>query len=165
MNDLFNSFMTGPDEKGRFGIFGGRFVSETLMPLILDLENDIVGSVSVVYAANDAFSLTVEVERNFTETNIASSAGLFTDSLFAGLSFAPMKNSYVKIGPTLTQTEIANTGIEIDTSSLDLEASWAFSPKLKLFLRSSVAVTESAGAYSFLDAQYATTYLSVSYSL
>ncbi len=31
-----NSFMTGPDENGRFGLFGGRFVSETLMPLILD---------------------------------------------------------------------------------------------------------------------------------
>ena len=37
-DDLFNSFMNGPDEKGRFGNFGGRFVSETLMPLILDLE-------------------------------------------------------------------------------------------------------------------------------
>ena len=37
-DDLFNSFMKGPDEKGRFGMFGGRFVSETLMPLILDLE-------------------------------------------------------------------------------------------------------------------------------
>ncbi|WP_412565588.1 tryptophan synthase subunit beta [Thalassobius sp. MITS945101] len=39
-NDLFNSFMTGPDEKGRFGDFGGRFVSETLMPLILSLEEE-----------------------------------------------------------------------------------------------------------------------------
>ncbi len=38
MTELFNSFMSGPDEKGRFGNFGGRFVSETLMPLILDLE-------------------------------------------------------------------------------------------------------------------------------
>ncbi|KAA8605942.1 tryptophan synthase subunit beta [Salipiger aestuarii] len=38
MDDLFNSFMNGPDEKGRFGIHGGRFVSETLMPLILALE-------------------------------------------------------------------------------------------------------------------------------
>ncbi|MBV8567539.1 MAG: tryptophan synthase subunit beta, partial [Methylobacteriaceae bacterium] len=28
----------GPDEQGHFGIFGGRFVAETLMPLILDLE-------------------------------------------------------------------------------------------------------------------------------
>ncbi|MCB2137474.1 MAG: tryptophan synthase subunit beta, partial [Rhodobacteraceae bacterium] len=37
-DDLFNSFMNGPDENGRFGDFGGRFVSETLMPLILDLE-------------------------------------------------------------------------------------------------------------------------------
>nr|WP_319249452.1 tryptophan synthase subunit beta [uncultured Celeribacter sp.] len=40
MNDLFNSFMSGPDEKGRFGIHGGRFVSETLMPLILSLEEE-----------------------------------------------------------------------------------------------------------------------------
>jgi tryptophan synthase beta chain len=39
MNDtLFNSFMKAPDDKGRFGIHGGRFVSETLMPLILELE-------------------------------------------------------------------------------------------------------------------------------
>ena len=36
--DGVNSFRTGPDEAGRFGIYGGRFVSETLMPLILDLE-------------------------------------------------------------------------------------------------------------------------------
>jgi len=33
-----NSFRAGPDEEGRFGQFGGRFVAETLMPLILDLE-------------------------------------------------------------------------------------------------------------------------------
>ncbi|MGZ9021284.1 MAG: tryptophan synthase subunit beta, partial [Rhodoplanes sp.] len=33
-----NSFRTGPDERGHFGIYGGRFVAETLMPLILSLE-------------------------------------------------------------------------------------------------------------------------------
>ncbi len=33
-----NSYMAGPDENGRFGIHGGRFVAETLMPLILQLE-------------------------------------------------------------------------------------------------------------------------------
>jgi tryptophan synthase beta chain len=33
-----NSFRAGPDERGRFGLFGGRFVAETLMPLILSLE-------------------------------------------------------------------------------------------------------------------------------
>lgn len=37
-SDMLNSFKSGPDEDGRFGDFGGRFVSETLMPLILDLE-------------------------------------------------------------------------------------------------------------------------------
>ncbi len=33
-----NTFRAGPDEAGHFGIFGGRFVAETLMPLILELE-------------------------------------------------------------------------------------------------------------------------------
>ncbi|MCW8952648.1 MAG: pyridoxal-phosphate dependent enzyme, partial [Rhodospirillales bacterium] len=33
-----NSFRAGPDADGHFGIFGGRFVAETLMPLVLDLE-------------------------------------------------------------------------------------------------------------------------------
>ncbi len=34
-----NTFRGGPDERGHFGIFGGRFVAETLMPLILELES------------------------------------------------------------------------------------------------------------------------------
>ncbi len=38
MTDRVNSLRTGPDEGGHFGIFGGRFVAETLMPLVLDLE-------------------------------------------------------------------------------------------------------------------------------
>jgi tryptophan synthase beta chain len=33
-----NTFRAGPDERGFFGLYGGRFVAETLMPLILDLE-------------------------------------------------------------------------------------------------------------------------------
>ena len=35
---ILNSYRSGPDERGHFGLFGGRFVAETLMPLILDLE-------------------------------------------------------------------------------------------------------------------------------
>ena len=34
-----NSLRVGPDEKGHFGIFGGRYVAETLMPLILAVES------------------------------------------------------------------------------------------------------------------------------
>ena len=37
-NEAPNSYRTGPDENGRFGIYGGRFVAETLMPLVLELE-------------------------------------------------------------------------------------------------------------------------------
>src|SRR5262245_64288840 len=33
-----NSFRTGPDDQGHFGLYGGRFVAETLMPIILELE-------------------------------------------------------------------------------------------------------------------------------
>jgi tryptophan synthase beta chain len=35
---LASSYRSGPDAHGRFGIHGGRFVAETLMPLILELE-------------------------------------------------------------------------------------------------------------------------------
>ena len=34
-----NSLRKGPDSNGKFGIHGGRFVAETLMPLILEVEN------------------------------------------------------------------------------------------------------------------------------
>jgi len=33
-----NTYKSGPDETGNFGLFGGRFVAETLMPLILAVE-------------------------------------------------------------------------------------------------------------------------------
>ena len=38
MNDRPNSLRTGPDANGHFGAYGGRFVAETLMPLVLELE-------------------------------------------------------------------------------------------------------------------------------
>ena len=37
-NKIPNSFKDGPDINGHFGIFGGRYVAETLMPLILLVE-------------------------------------------------------------------------------------------------------------------------------
>ncbi len=36
--EQLNTFRAGPDERGHFGRFGGRFVAETLMPLILAVE-------------------------------------------------------------------------------------------------------------------------------
>src|SRR3546814_4033260 len=36
--ETLNTYRGGPDEAGHFGLFGGRFVAETLMPLILEVE-------------------------------------------------------------------------------------------------------------------------------
>ncbi|MEQ9489488.1 MAG: tryptophan synthase subunit beta [Alphaproteobacteria bacterium] len=38
LNSKINSFRAGPDEDGHFGLYGGRYVAETLMPLILSVE-------------------------------------------------------------------------------------------------------------------------------
>jgi tryptophan synthase beta chain len=37
MTEIPNTFRGGPDEHGHFGIYGGRYVAETLMPLILEV--------------------------------------------------------------------------------------------------------------------------------
>jgi tryptophan synthase beta chain len=38
MMQIPNSYRSGPDERGHFGIYGGRYVAETLMPLVLAVE-------------------------------------------------------------------------------------------------------------------------------
>jgi tryptophan synthase beta chain len=59
-----NSFRTGPDERGHFGLYGGRFVAETLMPLILDLERGYAQAKADPTFANEmAFHLTHYVGR------------------------------------------------------------------------------------------------------
>ena len=54
------SYRSGPDDRGHFGIFGGRFVAETLMPLILEVEaawnryrNDPAFNAELEYYARD----------------------------------------------------------------------------------------------------------------
>ncbi|MXO95827.1 tryptophan synthase subunit beta [Erythrobacter aquimaris] len=40
MASTANTFRNQPDERGHFGDYGGRYVAETLMPLVLDLERE-----------------------------------------------------------------------------------------------------------------------------
>ncbi|WP_034992833.1 tryptophan synthase subunit beta [Beijerinckia mobilis] len=62
--ESLNSYRSGPDERGHFGIFGGRFVAETLMPLILDLENHYeVARVDPAFKAELSYLLTHYVGR------------------------------------------------------------------------------------------------------
>jgi tryptophan synthase beta chain len=59
-----NSLRTGPDERGHFGLYGGRFVAETLMPLILDLERAYAqAKADPAFASEMAFHLTHYVGR------------------------------------------------------------------------------------------------------
>ena len=38
MKETLNTYRAGPDENGHFGIYGGRYVAETLMPLLREVE-------------------------------------------------------------------------------------------------------------------------------
>ena len=42
--NIKNSYKKWPDDNGYFGNFGGRYVAETLMPLILNVEKIIANS-------------------------------------------------------------------------------------------------------------------------
>jgi tryptophan synthase beta chain len=53
-----NSYRTGPDERGHFGIYGGRYVAETLMPLILSVERAYeTAKADPIFAADIAYQL------------------------------------------------------------------------------------------------------------
>jgi tryptophan synthase beta chain len=54
-----NTYRSGPDERGHFGIYGGRFVAETLMPLILEVEQ-------AYYAARIDPAFTAELRHYLT---------------------------------------------------------------------------------------------------
>ena len=41
-----NSYKLGPDSDGNFGLFGGRYVAETLMPLIIELERSYLDAIN-----------------------------------------------------------------------------------------------------------------------
>jgi tryptophan synthase beta chain len=69
-----NSYRGGPDEKGRFGIYGGRFVAETLMPLILELEE-------AWRQARDDPEFHAEMERHLTHYVGRPSALYFAERL------------------------------------------------------------------------------------
>ena len=65
------SFRSGPDVTGHFGIFGGRFVAETLMPLILAVEE----ADCVLFVVNAQEGWTPgdgELYRTLTKTNKSS---------------------------------------------------------------------------------------------
>ena len=77
-----NSFRAQPDERGHFGEFGGRYVAETLMPLILDLDHGRVNPELVELGpvrAEAADELRTLVQRHAEETGSAVATSLLAD--------------------------------------------------------------------------------------
>ena len=72
----FNSLRTGPDSNGKFGIHGGRFVAETLMPLILEVESEYEKAIKSIekalkfYPLFKSGELIPEIERLIKEESI-----------------------------------------------------------------------------------------------
>ena len=92
-----NSFRSGPDEHGHFGLYGGRFVAETLMPLILELEQ--------AYArakADPAFQ--AEMDGYLAHYIGRPSALYFAERLTGSLSAAPKSTSSAKTSTTPAPT-------------------------------------------------------------
>jgi len=77
-----NSYRTGPDERGHFGIFGGRYVAETLMPLILDLEAAYnQANAAVTYLLQHGFAVNDASPKGFAATELASGGAMSSDTL------------------------------------------------------------------------------------
>ena len=64
-----NTYKEGPDSSGNFGDYGGRYVAETLMPLILDLEN--------AYNEAKKDSIFLEERKNFARDYIGRESPLY----------------------------------------------------------------------------------------
>jgi tryptophan synthase beta chain len=64
-----NTYKEGPDSSGNFGDYGGRYVAETLMPLILDLEK--------AYDAAKIDTKFIEERNNFAKDYIGRESPLY----------------------------------------------------------------------------------------
>ena len=64
-----NTYKEGPDSSGNFGVYGGRYVAETLMPLILDLEK--------AYDAAKIDPKFIEERNNFAKDYIGRESPLY----------------------------------------------------------------------------------------
>tara|TARA_B110000971_G_scaffold35378_1_gene33425 strand:- start:1932 stop:3176 length:1245 start_codon:yes stop_codon:yes gene_type:complete len=143
-----------------------RFTQKFDNILIEDIERKWVGGAKISYAMDDRLDFLISVDRDFTETNIEGSGGLFIDNYFAGAMIDLPPKAYLKIGPSYSKTSIAGSKIGIRTKSIDLEAAWKFSDKAVLQLNTSISIQNvNVSMLAGLNAQTALSTLSFKYSL
>jgi hypothetical protein len=100
-------------------------------PSIPDVKST-VGTAQLIYKIDDRWSLSGILERNFDETNITSSGGLFTNLAAFGILYVPRKDLYFKLSPAYRLYEIANTSYEARSTALDASLSWQITERIEL---------------------------------
>ena len=115
-----------------------------------------VGTVQLAYQISPQFTLSGLLQRNFDETNIEGSAGIFTDTYFVGFMYSPHEKIYFKLGPAYNRSELAGTSMATKRVSWEWASQWQVSPRVALSFNGSYSdqrVTDP----SMLSQQYADT--------
>lgn len=100
---------------------------------------DVVGTAQLTYQMTDTLAVAGKLERNFDETNIATSAGLFTNLASVGALYQVRDDIYVKLGPTYRFYEIEGTDLEAESFTFDGQAAWQVHDRVELVLNASVS--------------------------
>ena len=107
-------------------------------PTINDIES-VVGKAQITRKIDDKWSTAAVVERNFEETNIETSGGLYTNLAGVGVVYAAWKDAYVKIGPTYRFYQIDGTRYKAKSFTLDTTAAWQIHERAELLFNSSIS--------------------------
>lgn len=92
-------------------------------PTIEDV-NDYVGLAELIYKVDEQWTLSGILERNFEETNIQDSAGLFSELAAIGLLYIPRSDLYFKVSPAYRVYKIAGTPYEAKSRAIDATLGW-----------------------------------------
>lgn len=99
-----------------------------------------VGTVQLGYQISERFALSGLMQRNFSESNIEGSAGIFTSTYFAGLMYSPTQQIYFKVGPAYNRSQLADSGSATKRVSWEWASVWQAHPRAAL----SFAVSHSS---------------------
>jgi hypothetical protein len=91
-----------------------------------------VGTAQFNYQISEKLLMSVLLQRNFSETNIAGVAGIFTSTYFAGVRYTPAATLYFKLGPAYNRSQLAGTSIATKRVSWEWASVWQFHDRAAL---------------------------------
>ncbi len=91
-----------------------------------------VGTVQVGFQINPQFSLSGLLQRNFSETNIEGSAGIFTNTYFVGVMYSPTPKFYFKLGPAYNRSQMSDSSMATKRVSWEWASVWQIHPRAAL---------------------------------